>query len=82
MGKDPGSIPMDDPLALFLTWTTSGSWLPGDERGWAEKPGCFRQPDAKRGEAVILSRCWRAIMMRELDQDRASLDLANRKMGE
>lgn len=22
-----------------------GSWLPGDERGWVEKPGRFRQPD-------------------------------------
>jgi predicted nucleic acid-binding protein len=35
----------DDPLALFLTWTTYGSWLSGDERGWVEKPGCFREPD-------------------------------------
>ena len=24
-----------DPLALFLTWTTYGTWLPGDERGWS-----------------------------------------------
>jgi hypothetical protein len=22
--------------------------LPGDERGWVEKPGRFREPDAKR----------------------------------
>jgi REP element-mobilizing transposase RayT len=30
-----------EPLAFFLTWTTYGSWLPGDERGWtrAGKPG-------------------------------------------
>lgn len=48
MGADPGSIPMDDPLALFLTWTTYGSWLPGDERGWVEKPGRFRESDAER----------------------------------
>ena len=48
MGEDPGSIPMDDPQALFLTWTASGSWLPGDERGWSEKPGRFSEPDAKR----------------------------------
>lgn len=25
---------MSDPLGYFLTWTTYGSWLPGDERGW------------------------------------------------
>ena len=22
------------PLTLFITWTTYGSWLPGDSRGW------------------------------------------------
>jgi REP element-mobilizing transposase RayT len=36
---------MADPLAYFLTWTTYGTWLPGDERGWVEKPGQFRPPD-------------------------------------
>jgi REP element-mobilizing transposase RayT len=24
------------PLAYFLTWTTYGTWLPGDERGWVD----------------------------------------------
>lgn len=52
MGNDPGSIPMDDPLAFFLTWTTYGSWLPRDERGWVEKPGRFREPDAKREQSA------------------------------
>lgn len=28
---------MNDVLAYFLTWTTYGAWLPGDERGWVEK---------------------------------------------
>ena len=45
---------MDDPLALFLTSTTYGSWLPGDERGWVEKPGRSREPDAKREQDA----CW------------------------
>ena len=26
-----------EPLAYFLTWTTYGTWLPGDERGWSRK---------------------------------------------
>ena len=39
---------MSDPLAFFLTWTTYGSWLPGDERGWTEKPGRMREPDPTR----------------------------------
>ncbi len=24
----------DDPIRLFITWTTYGTWLPGDVRGW------------------------------------------------
>jgi len=28
-----------DPIAYFITWTTYGSWLPGDERGWWRKGG-------------------------------------------
>ena len=27
---------MPPPLAYFLTWTTYGTWLPGDERGWVD----------------------------------------------
>lgn len=26
-----------DPLAYLITWTTYGTWLPGDERGWNRK---------------------------------------------
>ena len=43
---------MQEPLAYFLTWTTYGAWLPGDERGWVAKPGQFRTPDAKRKDAA------------------------------
>jgi hypothetical protein len=50
--KDAGRIPMEEPLAYFLTWTTYGTWLPGDERGWFAKPGQFRFPDAKTKEAA------------------------------
>ena len=33
-----------DPLALFLTWTTYGTWLPGDRRGWS-RPGRRHLPE-------------------------------------
>jgi REP element-mobilizing transposase RayT len=50
---EPGSVPMDDLLALFLTWTTYGSWLSGDKRGWVEKPGQFMMHDpAREAEAA------------------------------
>lgn len=26
----------NDPITLFITWTTYGSWLPGDSRGWTQ----------------------------------------------
>ncbi len=28
---------LGEPPAYFLTWTTYGTWLPGDERGWSRK---------------------------------------------
>jgi REP element-mobilizing transposase RayT len=52
MTREAGRVPMEEPLAYFLTWTTYGTWLPGDERGWVEKPGQFRAPDAERKESA------------------------------
>jgi REP element-mobilizing transposase RayT len=45
--SDAGSAPMPDPLAYFLTWTTYGTWLPGDERGWVKENEGFQLPDRK-----------------------------------
>jgi REP element-mobilizing transposase RayT len=28
---------MGEPLGYFLTWTTYGTWLPGDHRGWVSR---------------------------------------------
>ncbi len=28
-----------EPIAYFFTWTTYGTWLPGDHRGWNPKEG-------------------------------------------
>jgi REP element-mobilizing transposase RayT len=35
----------EDPIAFFLTWSTYGTWLPGDARGWVEYRHGFRLPD-------------------------------------
>jgi REP element-mobilizing transposase RayT len=40
--------PMPEPLAYFLTWTTYGTWLPGDERGWTEYGRGWQVPDPVR----------------------------------
>ena len=40
------SFNLDGPIAYFITWTTYGTWLPGDERGWRRKSDReFRQPN-------------------------------------
>jgi REP element-mobilizing transposase RayT len=44
---DPNVPPLPEPLAYFLTWTTYGTWLPGDERGWIRRPGIFEEPNEK-----------------------------------
>ena len=41
----PNEPPMAEPLAYFLTWTTYGTWLPGDERGWVKYHEGFQLPD-------------------------------------
>jgi len=47
MGANPANVSMGNPLAYFLTWTTYGTWLPGDERGWFRKPGRFQPPQPR-----------------------------------
>ncbi len=43
---------MPDPLAFFLTWTTYGTWLPGDERGWVRKCRGFQISDPGKERAA------------------------------
>ena len=34
----------DEPIAFLITWTTYGTWLPGDARGWVEYKNGFQLP--------------------------------------
>ena len=54
---------MDSVAGYFITWTTYGTWLPGDQRGWRLRARGTRLPEpllrdwcAKqmKGEAVLL----------------------------
>jgi REP element-mobilizing transposase RayT len=49
---DVGSITQPGPLAYFLTWTTYGSWLPGDERGWVDGRGGMHAAERSRAVAA------------------------------
>jgi hypothetical protein len=61
-----------EPLALFLTWTTYGSWLPGDHRGWSDKRGMVHAPSFRlaisaghrlSGSAVVLTPTERLVVV-------------------
>lgn len=42
-------------VAFFSTWTTYGTWLPGDSRGWYQRGRGLQDPDAlRRLEASLL----------------------------
>src|SRR5262245_39078515 len=42
-------------IAIFTTWTTYGTWLPGDPRGWYQSGRGLQEPDAlRRLEAALL----------------------------
>ena len=38
----------EDPIAFLFTWSTYGTWLPGDARGWVEYKHGFQLPDPVR----------------------------------
>jgi REP element-mobilizing transposase RayT len=44
----------DYPLAYFITWTTYGSWLPGDDRGWTLRGKGPQLPDFYRQLSTVL----------------------------
>jgi len=66
----PNEAPMPDPLAYFLTWSTYGTWLPGDERGWVEYHRGWKPPDPIRqleSEAIMNEdACILSVAQREL----------------
>jgi hypothetical protein len=41
-------------IAYFSTWTTYGTWLPGDDRGWFDGGRGWREPDERRAFASAL----------------------------
>jgi len=60
MPNDPGSVRNAGPIAYFLTWTTYGSWLPGDDRGWVDRHGVMHSPDRGRAFAAATRMTARA----------------------
>ncbi len=62
---------MSAPLAYHLTWTTYGTWLPGDERGWLTR----NANEIHRGD-----REWQQQAVQNLKQDAFVLNDAQREI--
>jgi len=48
MKTNANEPPLPDPIAYFITWSTYGTWLPGDQRGWVEYRRGWQLPDPIR----------------------------------
>ena len=77
MPAESGSIRRPEPLAFFLNWTTYGSWLPGDSRGWVDDRGSTRPANAHlrrlafaamRDPPVALTPPQRDVVERAIDE--------------
>jgi REP element-mobilizing transposase RayT len=66
----PHEAPMPDPLGYLLTWTTYGTWLPGDGRGWVKRGKGHQTPDRAREERARRRMTEPAC---ELDQEQRAL---------
>lgn len=56
---------MSDAIAIFITWTTYGTWMPGDMRGWRKRMSGNQLPrpllaewcrNQMKGEVVLLEK--------------------------
>jgi REP element-mobilizing transposase RayT len=53
-----------DLQAYHITWTTYGTWLPGDERGWVESGSAgIRPPDPDREQIAALAMAEDAVIL-------------------
>jgi REP element-mobilizing transposase RayT len=61
-----------DILAYLITWTTYGTWLPGDERGWVGSPGTgIQPPDPEREQNAALAMAEDAVTLTREQRDLA-----------
>ncbi len=55
-------------IAFFSTWTTYGTWLPGDERGWFQSERGWREPDDRRKFSAALRMTADAVVLTEVQR--------------
>jgi REP element-mobilizing transposase RayT len=68
---------MNEPMAYFITWTTYGTWLPGDSRGW-RKTRAGEQPPQPLLEHWCRERMSEEALVLTIDQRRKVEDVCHR----
>ena len=64
---------MGTPLGYFLTWTTYGTWLPGDDRTWWDKHDTTPQmPDPELQSVARGQMKERPVFLEPTDRDTAA----------
>ena len=71
---------MKQPITYFITWTTYGSWLPGDRRGWRKANAGEQQPEPKL-EEWCRDRMTEAEVLLSKDQRQKVEDVCRRHAG-
>ncbi len=60
------------PLAYFVTWTTYGTWLPGDERGWCKRGSrVVEAPDSALQDAANHAMAEETVILTQAQRDLA-----------
>ena len=59
-----------DPIAYFITWTTYGTWLPGDERGWNQKRNFDSLPPDPLAEEAAAAKMKEAVFLLSVEDRR------------
>jgi REP element-mobilizing transposase RayT len=57
-------------IAYFSTWTTYGTWLPGDDRGWFKRGRGWQEPNRMRAFEAAL----------RMTEDAVTLDAEQRRL--
>jgi len=66
-----------DIVGVFITWTTYGTWLPGDARGWRKKRHGNQPPDPELAAECRKKMKFNPVLLSV--QDRATVELACRE---
>jgi REP element-mobilizing transposase RayT len=56
-------------IAYFSTWTTYGTWLPGDDRGWFHSGRGWRDPDQGQAFAAALRMSADAVILTPVQRE-------------